>query len=300
MKKDILKEFSFKDLYEGKEKKILKEEFSSSADYAFWIKGKYFFKSIPNLRYFIQEKLVEEIAQEMGIETVRTWYGKLGHIPGEISLNFHKENCLYISGAKILEEYKNHLEKIGKEIPKNMNNLETIQEALAFLYPESDSLAIELTKRYILDILTMQSDRISENWEIEENKETGKIRLAPYFDSDKSFTDHAAKEVLQYGQRIHNPFIIKCDYDKESAFLSTYEKIYHFLTCAPEPIFEYFAHVLEQYSKEKIESFLNEINKKIEAQEETKSSILKDYECHYAKMQELLSLAKEERRGLSR
>ena len=46
MKKDIQKEFSFNDLYEGKEKKILKEVYSSSADYAFWIKDKYFFISL--------------------------------------------------------------------------------------------------------------------------------------------------------------------------------------------------------------------------------------------------------------
>ena len=300
MKKDIQKEFSFNDLYEGKEKKILKEVYSSSADYAFWIKDKYFFKSISDIRFFLQEKLVEKIAQEVGIETIETWYGELGKIKGEVSLNYKKENCLYKSGTKILEEYRKHLEETQKEIPINMNNLETIKEALAYLYPDSDSLMPEFTKRFILDLLTMQSDRISENWEIEENEQTKKVRLAPYFDSDKIFTDHSAIELVKYGRRIHNPFLIKCDYDKESALMSTYDKIYHFLIQASQPAFEYFEILLEQYPKEKIEFFLNEISQDIDVREEIKTSILRDYECHYEKMQELLSLAKEERRGLFR
>ena len=300
MKKDILKEFSLIDIYDGKEKGILKEVYSSSAQCAFWIGNQYFFKSISDIRFFLQEKLVERIAQAQQIETVKTWYGELGKIKGELSLNYRKENCIYISGAKILEKYQKKLEETNTPVPPNMNNLDTIKEAFTFLYPNADSLIIEFTRRFVLDILTMQSDRIKENWEIEENLLTKEVRLAPLFDSDKSFTDYGAWELKRYNERIHNPFLIKCDYNKTSASLSTYDKIEEFLKDAPQPIFEYFETIIEQYPPERIAFFLDDISKDLPIQNELKATILMDYQNHYKKMQELQLLAREERRGWNR
>ena len=250
MIRNILEEYQLPTIGDGELDGIIKTNYLSSADHAYLIGNQYFFKEDVDISYFLKERLVEIIANNEGIPTVQTEYVKVGPYYGELTQNFHQEGYNYYRGEDILTRYNKEYQA---------NNLETIAEALRTSFKVSNEdlkrIMDQFLHRLLLDILTMQSDRTSNGWEIEESPH-GDIDLTPLFDSNKSFQNYQL-----HGNQ--EPFKMKLDFDVMSANLSTYEKIEYLLAHVSSDIAMYWDSLLEKYPPMMIKTYLQKIQKEV-------------------------------------
>lgn len=284
MIRNILEEYQLPTIGDGELDGIIKTNYLSSADHAYLIGNQYFFKEDIDISYFLKERLVEIIANNEGIPTVQTEYVKVGPYYGELTQNFHQEGYNYYRGEEILTHYSKEYQ---------INNLETIAEALRTSFKVSNEdlkrIMDQFLHRLLLDILTMQSDRTSNGWEIEESPH-GDIDLTPLFDSNKSFQNYQL-----HGNQ--EPFKIKLDFDVMSANLPTYEKIEYLLAHVSSDIVMYWDSLLEKYPPMMIKTYLQKIQKEVSLDcREYMNQILDDYTVHYS----ILVNMKERRRGVER
>ena len=275
---------------------------------AYWINldnQSYLFKTCDSKKEIVCNLLVQKIASEEKISVVETRFATLGYYFGELSKNYRKKDCNYLMGSQILHEYYIFLQKEKRltelpifqienlpeeEILDQMNNLETIWQALNFHYTalhyiNKNQIVAEimedLVKRFCIDFLTMQKDRYNENWEIEENIQTNHATLTPLFDSNQSFS------IFDFSPKMG---VIDNSYTHNSTAL-----LKNFLSFSEHDTVEYFKNLVEKNTPEKLEQDLKEILKEnnIYLATEEQKEIIDSYEKHYNRIQQVLQERKE-------
>ena len=275
---------------------------------AYWINldnQSYLFKTCDSKKEIVCNLLVQKIASEEKISVVETRFATLGYYFGELSKNYRKKDCNYLMGSQILHEYYLFLQKEKRltelpifqienlpkeEILDQMNNLETIWQALNFHYTalhyiNKNQIVAEimedLIKRFCIDFLTMQKDRYNENWEIEENSRTNHATLTPLFDSNQSFS------IFDFSPKMG---VIDNSYTHNSTAL-----LKNFLSFSEHDTVEYFKNLVEKNTPEKLEQDLKEILKEnnIYLATEEQKEIIDNYEKHYNRIQQVLQERKE-------
>lgn len=145
---------------------------------------KYFWKYDKNYPPY-NDLIVNELAKDLGLQTVDYDLASIGNLKGSISKNYKVANAKYIKGITILEKYykvtrtnsHNSLESIMLALEKNYANNPNMQEIV-------EKLMQKLIKTFVLDIFTGQIDKHSENWEIVEYVD-GSVDLSPLYDSTR-------------------------------------------------------------------------------------------------------------------
>lgn len=146
------------------------------------------------------------ICDDLGIPHIDYDIARIGALEGTLSKNYKKKDEKHISGETLLREngnidlefsaYDRKMAEIyGKEAVLNgktkpYHSLEHIWYSLKNRYVEKPDLAQKLMEdivnMFIVDLITGQTDRHSENWEIIEDGDN--TRLRPIFDSRRIFS----------------------------------------------------------------------------------------------------------------
>ena len=286
---------------------IIRKAVECSHD-AYWLRFEnqsYLFKTCDSNPEIMKSLLVEKMAVNSGIETVKTRYATLGYSIGELILDYRKNGYRYINGAQILKEYYEYLKGINQlevlRIPNienltetailnQMNHLETIWNALEFHYRKLDPMLCATNvqrimrkhaQRFCLDFLTMQSDRYNENWEIAENIITEEADLTPLYDSSKSF------DLLNFYLKIGITSVPR---------YNTYRVLEELMDSSDNYTKKYFEQLYQENSPEKIAAYLNELSNEhgLKLSVEETQEILASYTKNYEIIAEMLQ--KEKRR----
>ena len=277
---DLLAKLNLQDLTEGLEKGLLIENHASSAPHAYLISDTYYFKELVDPSFYIKEKLVEMICQNESVATVETFLASLGPIKGELTKTFRKPNKTYLTAAEVLATVYEE-----PHLHANIKDLLTALEKNYHLNKENiENLQKELVKRLMIDIITMQSDRTINGFDLVITN--GNVALAPVFDSEKSFKNYAYQEIVLYNEQYNDPFKIKFSADEESSKLKTYPQITAFLNKCNDEEQAYFKDLYEKYSPLFIETFLKDVDDTI------KTPIIRDYTTHYQNLGVILSKEK--------
>lgn len=166
-----------------------------------------------NLEFFYNDLIVKYICDEISLDCCDIDLINTNKKMGVIVSDYRKDGYNYINGQQILGEYLMYLEEnklieeslgISVKYPldenhrlfliNQMNNLETIWDALNYRYRNDQEnikndkiikIMSELSKRFCLDYLVMQSDRHERNWEVEEKGNNSS--LTPLYDNETSF-----------------------------------------------------------------------------------------------------------------
>jgi len=164
----------------------------------------YYFKPT-NAPY--NELICYEIAKLFNMDAVSCDLASYNDRTGVISKDYRKDNCKYIPGYKLLEYYYNDQKHIVNEMGLeninwkdnyegpfyiHMNNLETIWQALEYLYYKRDKEQInkcflKIINQFMFAILTCQYDKGAQNWELEDDGKN--IEIVPIFDNEGSYSD---------------------------------------------------------------------------------------------------------------
>lgn len=154
----------------------------------------------------LNEIICYELAKLMNIPAVPYDLAIFKDNFGVISKSYHKDNYEYIPGYEILKKYYHDKLDIliemgfdsenakrnrygGAKYPYHvqMNNLETIWEALSYYFPGKDisKCMIKIVGQFIFSILSGQSDKAAHNWEVEVREND--IDIADMYDNEESF-----------------------------------------------------------------------------------------------------------------
>lgn len=170
-------------------------------DYWLTIEGnEYYYKYTENP---YPELICSEIAKYLGMNAVAYDLAIFKNTKGVISKSYRKENCNYISGVRILNAYLRSRENVDilKEmglknkfsfsnvyLPRDINNLETIWQAIEYRYSrlgiecDIEKIMYDIVQLFIFNILTGQDDGLPQNWELEESEHG--VSLVPIFDNE--------------------------------------------------------------------------------------------------------------------
>lgn len=265
--------------YNGKEiKKVFPKFYFFNEINECKIDGKKFiFKVLPKdiyneyvIQYFYNDLIIKYVCDEVGIDCCDIDLITTNKKTGVIVPDYRKNDCKYINGQDILEEYLNYLEQnelieqyLGEKVNyslnqdlreyliNQMNNLETIWDALNYHYRNDNEyirqdkinkIINELCKRFSFDYLVMQTDRHERNWEVEEKNDS--VQLVPLFDNEMTFNYFGFVTEMKV-EKTDNIFGIKEieKYLKYSFdhFRNQFMNIYKFLT--PEKLEEIITNV---------------------------------------------------------
>ena len=154
---------------------------------------KYYWKNCYYQINTYNELIVCEIADCLSIPHIEYDLASIGTFNGVISKNYKTDGCKYINGRELLtesleEDWNYTLDDIWLALEKRYASLPNMQEVVS-------KLMKKIIDMFILDILVMQSDRHSKNWEIVES-DSGEIDLQPLYDNEYLFVkDHPLLEI---------------------------------------------------------------------------------------------------------
>lgn len=298
---DLDKEFFL--LKKENHQNIVETKRCSSMTY--WIKnlhGKnYLFKIITEEDQKYRSLLIEKMASFVGIPFAHTELARWGYFEGELIEDYRKDGYEYISGTQILYEYyetfkysksmaeilpsylirDNLTEEEISEVIRLLNNLDNIWDALEFRFRKRKNknelvqkIMSNLTFQFAMDFITMQRDRHSSNWEIEEN--SLEANLTPMYDSNRSFYNISFRPLMNVSYGNNNHFI--------------YEELKNFMSVSSIEFQDYMTHLFLVFTPDKIEQFLKEIEVDLNKQIPLKSrtEILESYQRHYEKMKPII------------
>ena len=151
----------------------------------------YYLKDIrENVNTLYCELIAEKLLDKLNLPHINYYLADFFGNAYLISNSFIKDGIKYVSGYKILDEYKDSI-NINLDI-NDMNNLETIWNALEYRYTKMfnknkareivSKLMDELTTLFSFDIVISNDDRHQSNWMIEESKHN--ISLSMIFDNE--------------------------------------------------------------------------------------------------------------------
>lgn len=266
---------------------------------AFWIKNlhkkNYLFKVTEKNQEF-RSLIIEEMANLTNIKVPHTQLATFNGYFGELIEDYRRPEYQYVSGSTILYEYflfarntdtiksiipkylnKDNLTNDEKNIIlKQLNNLETIWNALEFRYQKySNREAIiftimqKLAHRFSFDFITMQCDRHASNWEIEENNITAD--LTPLYDSNRSF--------------YYPSFNLEFHIQEKFKSSEIYEELEYYLTYSDSIFSQYFYQLFAFFTPEKIE---NMIEKKTIIPKQVQIEMISSYKEHYSNIEKLM------------
>ena len=169
------------------------------------IGASYYYTTINGETYYIKdtdnihkELVISEFCNLLNIPCVNYKLAIRNNKKYLISKSFRKEECQYITGKDLIEDFIYNLKKkdlkglrLNKINEDCLNNLETIWLSLAeryhgtSKYDDIRNVMISLLNQYFLMILIQDSDFHWLNWEIEESKDH--IALVPKYDNEQAF-----------------------------------------------------------------------------------------------------------------
>lgn len=181
------------------------------------------------------ELIVSELARQLGYKAAYYDLAKMKLSPnqdtiGVVTKNFKKDNNKYLVGTEIiLTVYRDVISKNPQmmeyyglnglneiSVINKLNNLENIWDILLIYFSSNPhcqeivaKLMDDIVSYLMLDILTLQGDRHSDNWTVEITK-NGEVNLAPLYDNSNAFNLSRNKafssivENLQIYERTNN------------------------------------------------------------------------------------------------
>ena len=214
---------------------------------------------------------------------------------GVISQNFRKENCSYISGCTVLNDFiKNpdnvaYLRLMGFRGRKKyllswkyINNLEVISQAIEYKYKDQNKnykeAIYKMVVYFIFNILLCQNDGMAPNWELEENE--NKISLAPIYDNEMCF---ASKNKGINMSNLSTNF--------NDAKLSNEKKLDEFLTVSSKEFVELFLEKYESLSVDIFTKIIQSVENSIDnyIPSEVKENIMASFIENREKLEEVLN-----------
>lgn len=250
----------------------------------FWIDNKILFKET-SISSIYNELIIEEIANLFKIDTPNYDIAKINNVYGNISYNYKKDGYTYIDGTTLLSNYCNHL-KINQDNISNMNNLETIWNAIEYHFKNYQNkqyivknIMNKLIKFYLLDILTGQIDRSSYNYEIMYNNITGD--LAPYYDNTFAF-NFGNKNNRLNPTRNHKNY---------------YENIEEFFKISSKEYKDLFIEMYNILTPNKLLEIFTTVENKIQSTipNNIKNKIWLEYCAHYIKIGNIINMKQEKK-----
>ena len=284
---------NLKDYIDFESSNLTRSEFSRLKNGKIILKDnkKYFFKRCKD-DWCYREVIAYEIANYLNIPSV---YYQLALVPNDndsydlgcISLDYVKENHIYVTGLDVLYDYNNYyLRQWGyNEFSNNrlVNNLENIWQALEHRYrfeKNKEYIVAKLmyqlvTHVFLYDIFLTNPDRHYYNWEIVEFNNDANINLL--FDNEDVFLDYSNSPKLAV--------------NVEERKSNWYRNLEVFLNISSQ---DYIDKVYNMYSLLKpsiivklIERCEQRINAKIP--NSTKERILTAYILHYSKLEDVIN-----------
>lgn len=207
-----------------------------------------------------------------------------------ISKSFIEKKANYVSGFKVLDEYKDYLNShldIG-----DMNNLETIWNALEYRYTKMFNqnkakkivakLMSELTTIYSFDIVVANGDRHQSNWIVKEAKDD--ISINTMFDNEYMLNSYLDDESL-------NSFALGIYPEDTEHFINYIDVIKKYIRDSSS---EFINKLIMVYNTLSIDVFLQCI-KEVEEEfqfiipSENRQLIINSYKKHYELLGQILN-----------
>lgn len=175
------------DIYDKKENDFIKYDIicDNKITFSFNYNNDEFFYKYKNNRIPYNELIANELLKDFNLPHIEYDLATFGTKKGVISKNYKNNNFNYIYGEEILLNFWNDDRYIEEH-----NNLDDIWDALEYRYRNYENkreivshLMNRIVQIYIFDIITCQSDRHSQNWEIMESENL--IDIAPIYDNER-------------------------------------------------------------------------------------------------------------------
>ena len=250
----------------------------------------------------INEFVAYKLAKEVDIDVVEPFKFLKKDKIVLVSKNYVPRGFLAINGSDIMEKYLVYLmnnklisiDEYNKLSADNINNLSDIWNALEYhmnnAYKKVDkdiinNIMFELVKRFSFDILTLQTDRGSVNWEILESGNISEFRLAPLFDNEYAFLGNSETNFL----KSRSSLIVGTTAD-ESNDKTIKEVLVEFLNTSSSEFVSIFVNIFNKLDISRFNEIVDEVSK----ENSDISSILyinkikQIYENNYNEIKEIL------------
>ena len=203
-----------------------------------------------------------------------------------LSKSFKKENCRYISGQRILNDYGETL-KTPQDV-SDLNNLEQIWQALEYRYSKSNTpeqtlaivsqLMAEITTLLSFDFVVGNIDRHQSNWIVEEGPQG--IHLAQIFDNEYLLDAYLDPETIA-------SFAMTSSYEELERFASPRESIDYYVNISSEEFVIKLKQIQDKLSLPVFADALRDVEEDLGCRisSETKLKMLSSYQ----KQQNLVS-----------
>lgn len=273
-------------------KGIKKENINISCDGRIIYDNKeYYLKDIrENINTLYCELIADKLLNKLNLPHVNYYLAEFFGKAYLISNSFKKEDENYVSGYKILDEYKDALNS-NLDI-NDMNNLETIWNALEYRYTKMfekskareivSKLMNQLTTLFSFDIVVANDDRHQSNWMISENKEN--ININTIFDNEYMLNFYLDKENL-------NSFALGIYPEDTEHFINYVDVIKKYIRDSSS---EFINKLIMVYNTLSIDVFLQCI-KEVEEEfhfiipSENRQLIINSYKKHYELLGQILN-----------
>lgn len=183
---------------------VIKSYYNERIVISFIFEGIEYFWKYDNRYSAYNELLVNEISSDLGIPCVDYDLASIGGLKGVVSKNYKKSNARYFTGEELLKRYY----KLARINPHN--SLESIWFALEEHYQDNpnmqeivSNIMSQLAKIFILDILTGQIDRHSDNWGIIEYP-NGNVELQPVYDNIRMMSLYYIPTISNVGLTVYD------------------------------------------------------------------------------------------------
>ena len=289
---DFVKDKKHIDLTKYYEKLGIKKDLVNIGfDGSLIIKDEEYYVKFPKSELRIYTELIAaKLLQKLNIPHVDYYLVSFFDESGLISKSFKKPGAKYISGQKLLDDYRDYLQKSQNVI--DMNNLETIWNAIEYYYRQkyprekvqviTATLMRELTTMFSFDIAINNVDRHQSNWIIEESDSS--IHLVPIFDNEFMLDSYLDPESL-------DSFSLGIDYDDTSNFTPTEESIKKYLDYSSQEFIAKLLLIINLINPEVFIKCLEEVEKAINCPlpEDYKELLINSYQNHHQTLIKLLN-----------
>lgn len=273
-----------------KNKNLSKEEINIGFDgRIIYNNEEYYLKDIKNLITMYCELIAQNLLDVLGIPHVKYYLAKFYDKAYLLSKTFKKKGNNYISGYKILDDYKTFLQK--KYDINDMNNLEMIWNALSYRYnniygKEKGNIIVaklmdELTTIFSFDVVIDNEDRHQSNWLIEEGKDH--ISLSKVFDNEYMLNSYLDKDSL-------NSFALGIYYEDTSQFLNYSQMIKNYVRDSATEFIDKLWYIYNKLDYNTFLECLLKVEKEysLEIEPEIKTLLLTSYQKHHKLIGQIL------------
>lgn len=237
----------------------------------------------------LKELLAAEMLEYIGIEHAQYDMAYMHGTYGVITKDLKKENCCYVTGTKLIEDYCSYIDpKVDKDNINysRFNNLEdiwTMLELKYFAYPNKrymiKNVVEKICEKFIFDILCCQWDGADYNWIIEESQNS--VTLFPLYDHSKMLDGLDLK--IAKNENIMVEQMDRKTYDNV-------EELKKFFGYSNEHFQDLFLNMFEALDPDNIRRFMIAIEREIQYkfEDKLKLSILSRYSYNYQRIKKML------------